>query len=279
MKPVFLDASGLVSSPRLDLDVVELNLGEIQRGASHVFRIHVARLGQGILWGEARIEGEPAWVQPPRFFFKGTESVVEFTVSTSSFSVGEQGTLAVAFESNGGRARVPVRFRVAPRPAHLVCSSRDVEVVCRGRGFANVRLRNEGDEVLTVSASWSEEWLSVETLKDLAPGAEEEVRIVAKPEGRWEGPRLGRVSFLSNGGSVEVGVHAIQVRRFSLLKCVLGLLLGIIPVVAELFFILLLFEVGLGSKDAREGRENLSFLVGLVPGVAWHAAMVAAHFL
>lgn len=275
----FLDASGLVPPPRMDLDVLELKIGEVPRGSSHPFRIYATRFGRGILWGEARVEGEPAWVQPSRTFFKGAENTVEFTIATSGFRAGDRLDFAVLFESNGGRARVPVHVTVAPRPAHLVCAARDVEIVCRKTGSATVRLRNEGDQPLAVSASWSEEWLSVETLKDLPPGGEESVRIVAKPEGRWEGLRTGFVTLLSNGGTAEIAVRAVQIRRFSFFKFALGLVTGIVPVVAELFLILVLFEVWFGAKDAREGRDNLSFLLGLLPGVGWHGWMIAGHFL
>lgn len=266
----FLEASGMVAPPKMDVDVAELKLGPIRRGTSHSFRLFATRIGRGILWGGAEVEGEPGWVTPSKQFFKGAECALDFTISTTGLKVGESYTVALVLESNGGKVRVPVHFSVAPRPAHLNLLTRELEIDSPGRrgGRAVVRVRNDGDEPLALSASWSDDWLSVEKCADLAPGAEEGVVVVARPAS--EDGQLGRVTLTSNGGSAEVLVRAKRVRSFNILSCLLGLVTGIVPFVAEIFFIFYCVDVLFRRRGTAEARDNLSFLLGLLPGVAAH---------
>ena len=159
-----------------------------------------------------------------------------------------------------------------PRRGLLSCGGREVQIVCagRGRGSARLRLRNEGDQPLALSASWNEEWVNVEKMRDLDPGAEEEMLISVRPDHTWEGVRTVRLTLVSNGTPVEILVRVNQVRRFRFVSFLLGLLIGLVPFVAELLLVFVGFDVLLRRRETGEGHDNVSFLFGLAPGVLWH---------
>jgi hypothetical protein len=79
------------------------------------------------------------------------------------------------------------------------------------------------------------------------------------------------VTLTSNGGTVEVIVRAHRVRWFNIFSFLLGLVTGIVPFVAELLFVFVFFDVVFTARRTPEGRDNRSFLLGLLPGLVSHA--------
>ncbi|MBI2899554.1 MAG: serine/threonine protein kinase [Planctomycetes bacterium] len=203
----FLEATGLVPAPRMDLDAVDVDLGPVRRGSTRTLRIYATRVGRGILHGEARVDGAPAWVRPVDLFFKGTECPLEFTVSTDGLAAGGRYDFAVQVDSNGGKGRVHAGFTIAPRPALLTCLTGELELRCRPAGRGLVRIRNDGEEPLSLSASWGEEWLVVKEIRDVAPGEVREIVVEASPV---EAEQVARLTLTSNGGSAEVVVRAVR---------------------------------------------------------------------
>ena len=49
---MFLEATGYVPVPRMDVDIREIDLGSFPRGEVRSVRVHVRRFGRGILWGQ-----------------------------------------------------------------------------------------------------------------------------------------------------------------------------------------------------------------------------------
>ncbi len=212
-----VEASGMVPPPRLELDALELSLGAIPHGSSRTFSLRATRIGKGTLYGEARIEGDPEWVQPARLFFKGVDNALDFTISTAQLRPGERREVRVRIESNGGAIHVEVRFEVASRPAKLVCVTPVLDVECRGKtGLGKIVVRNSGEESLALSASWEGDWIQVDRVRDIPPGSEAEVEVRVDSRKLGDEHRVSRVTLDSNGGSCEVIVRAVRVRWLGL---------------------------------------------------------------
>lgn len=200
----FLEGTGMVPVPGMDLDVGELDLGEIPPGKHRTFRIHVARVGRGILWGKAEVEGTPRWVRPGSVHFKGVKASVEFTLATANLVPGREYELRVLFESNGGSKPVPVRFRVGTPGAKLECPVRELEIPLPGG--ATLLLKNSGVETLRWSAYGFPRWLDVPLSGEIPPGKSRALRVKVRSGTRDTRDLECRLMLKSNGGETSVRI-------------------------------------------------------------------------
>ena len=289
----FLEATGFLPPPQLELDARELDLGTFPRGEARDLRLYAKAVGRGMVWGEARASGN---VTPPTRPFKGRDATLEFTLLTQDLTPGRSYQTEIVVESNAGTTRVPVRFQLERCAGRLWVEEPEREIVARGGGTLpiGVEVKNTGDLPLSLSAMCSEEWVEIGAVGDLAPGETREIEVAVHPSriptAAWqveEGGRRAsaRLTLASPAGNQEVTLRVCLVPSFDPGAFFIGFLAGLIPFVAELVFVLVLFGL-LGSlftsersSTARcraflERRDNLSFFVGVLPGVAWHVAWV-----
>ncbi len=200
----FMEATGMVSVPQMDLDVHELDLGEISPGSYRTFRVYVSRVGKGILWGRAKIEGSPRWVRPGNVHFKGEASSVEFTISTRELELNRKYEFKVHFVSNGGEKSLPVFFRISAGRAQLEVFPR--ECVLPVTGSQTLLLKNTGGKTLSWRTYGFPRWLDVPLSGDIPPQESRPLSLKMKSSAGEIGDVECRLRIRSNGGEVSVRI-------------------------------------------------------------------------
>ena len=200
----FMEATGMVPVPQMDLDVQELDLGEISPGSYRTFRVYVSRVGKGILWGRAKIEGSPRWVRPGNVHFKGEASSVEFTISTRDLELNRKYEFKVHFVSNGGEKSLPVSFRISAGRAQLEIFPR--ECVLPVTGSQTLLLKNTGGKTLSWRSYGFPRWLDVPLSGEIPPQESRPLSLKVKSSAGKIGDVECRLRIRSNGGEVSIRI-------------------------------------------------------------------------
>ncbi len=200
----FMEATGMISVPQLDLDVQDLDLGEISPGAYRTFRVYVSRVGKGILWGQAKIAEAFRWVRPAKVHFKGETSSVEFTISTRDLEMNRKYEFQVKFESNGGTKILPVCFRISPESAQLEVIPKECVLSLTGR--QSLLLKNTGGKMLSWRTYGFPRWLEVPLSGEIPPQESRSISLKVKRSAGEVENAEGRLRIRSNGGEISVRI-------------------------------------------------------------------------
>ncbi|MCC6740653.1 MAG: serine/threonine protein kinase [Planctomycetia bacterium] len=148
----FLQATGQVGRPRLELDVQRLDFDDVPRGLSRRTRVFVNNLGRGWLSGTAT--SDRPWLKVLTPQFQGDDVPVDLVVDTDRLKPGESHAATVRFRSNGGEAEVPVNVRVVPQPAKMRVDEKRLYIAAGGRlAEGSLHVVNDGDAPLSVTAA------------------------------------------------------------------------------------------------------------------------------
>ena len=200
----FLEATGMVPLPQMDLDVQSLSLEPLSPGSYRTIRIHVTRVGRGILWGQARVGGSCPWVRPGHVHFKGVSSVVEFTIATTDLKKNQQYEFSLHFESNGGGRIIPVTFEVSSGRARLEVFPKEVSIPVGGS--QDLILKNTGGQPLTWRSYGFPSWLEVSLSGEVPPGESRTIPLRIKTAGQGRNSLECRLRIRSNGGDESVRI-------------------------------------------------------------------------
>jgi hypothetical protein len=296
-----LEASGVFDPPALDVEEV-LDLGEVRRGETASVALRLIKRGRGYLAGDIRPGAERISARPGRFRFTEIdrpigEATIEVRLDTEGldpYSSFEE-TLQV------GHRMVRVRARILPRPARLTLDPPALALVCIGPAplAAVVEVRNPGDLETALRASASAPWIRVDAPETLDAGGRARVRLGFDPGGAERSGALARESrmegevarasirFEGTDSTATLQVTLIRTRRFDLKLFFAGLAMGLVPVWAELMFLTQAAELGLGAlaprpegvveegvRRASRRRQGFSLLLGLMPGLLIHLALL-----
>jgi tRNA A-37 threonylcarbamoyl transferase component Bud32 len=147
----FLQATGRVARPRLELDVARLDFDDVPRGLSRRTRIFVNNPGRGWLSGTA--SSTAPWLRVLTPVFAGDDVPIEILVDSDGLRPAETHEGALLIRSNGGDASVPVRIAVVPQPARLRVEEKVLYVAASGSSAeGHLTVANEGDDPLVVVA-------------------------------------------------------------------------------------------------------------------------------
>ncbi len=148
----FLQATGRVARPRIELDVAKLDFDDVPRGLSRRTRVFVNNLGRG--WLSGTVASSHPWLKVLTPQFQGDDVPVDILVDSDKLKPGESHTANLLFRSNGGEAQVPITIRVVPQPAKMRVEEKRLYVSAGGRlADGSVHVANDGDAPLTVSAT------------------------------------------------------------------------------------------------------------------------------
>ncbi|MBI2921227.1 MAG: serine/threonine protein kinase [Planctomycetes bacterium] len=208
----FLQATGLVAAPRLELDVERLDFDQIPRGLSRKSRVFVNNLGRGWLTGAA--SSSAPWLRVLSPAFQGDDVPVDVVVDTEHLPAGQVHEARLTFSSNGGSKSVAVKASVVPQPARMRVEQKRLFVTASGgRAEGYLHVVNDGDQHLSVTASapndcvrFAETFpLSVERRYRLRFSVD--VAKLRRSEGGTGDVAEIPISVTGNGGSVVVPVR------------------------------------------------------------------------
>ncbi|KAF0241795.1 MAG: serine/threonine protein kinase [Planctomycetota bacterium] len=147
----FLQATGRVARPRIELDVERLDFPDIPRGLSRRTRVYVNNLGRGWLSGNA--SSSAPWLKVLTPHFQGDDVPVDILVDSDKLKPGETHSATLTLRSNGGEVQVPVSIGVVPQPAKMRLEEKRLFVAASARTAEGyVHVANDGDAPLAVSA-------------------------------------------------------------------------------------------------------------------------------
>lgn len=147
----FLQTTGRVSRPRIELDVERLEFDDVPRGLSRRTRVFVNNLGRGWLSGTA--SSDQPWLKVLSPHFQGDDVPVDLLADSDKLKPGETHGAKLSFRSNGGEVQVPVTMRVVPQPAKMRVEEKRLYVAATARtAEGHLHVANDGDAPLSVEA-------------------------------------------------------------------------------------------------------------------------------
>lgn len=270
------------SAPAI-VETTLIDLGTLVRGEIRTVRVGIRSEAAGA------VAVDPAYthaVKPRRATFDGPTDL-DFTVFTHAWTEADV-EVPLTVTSTIGTETVLLKFKVRPRPAALTVLEPQIDAVFRRRapGWAEARIRNDGDLPLALELSATDPWLTVEGPRVLSPGDTADLRITidaqaipdASVRHRRKGDRYA-VAGVRLNGETRIEVRAWIVRTWDSRAFGLGLVAGFIPFINVLIGAALAIDrIRSGRRvEARarrgyrcwsEARESAWFLAGLVPGLA-----------
>ncbi len=296
----FLERTGLQSPPELKIEQNRIDLGELYRGVEEEIRLFMTSQGPGILHGSCHVEPDVPWILPREQTFSGSECSVSFFVRTDNMEPGETKIASLKVETNGGDRGIPVRFTISRRPPVPGFSPEEQDVVLRRFGGTTVKaqVENDGEEAFTGRLSARQDWLLPEETGEMniAPGEEKAVTIQIDKSKLRENATFQAIvgggrrtsGWIDLKGEDTAASHHIRVYepgRPNYTAFLGGLFLGIVPILAELFMLMVLFnslsrglEEPMSTEDQMNARnmirENILWMAGLAPGIVWHLYLI-----
>jgi hypothetical protein len=228
----FLQATRLVASPKLDLDVTELAFDDVPRGVPRRTRIFASNLGRG--WLAGTVTSNVPWLRVLTPGFHGDDVALELQLDTDRLETGGPHKAELRVASNGGSRTVPVRATVAARPGKMRVEQRRLYLTAGGqRAEGWLTIHNEGDTRLAVTASGPEDLvrfgetfpLSVDRRYRLAFSVD--VSKLRKGAEDGELPEIP-LTLTGNGGTAIVPVRVHENNGWGLRHVVIG---GALPLV------------------------------------------------
>ena len=223
----FLQATGRVAKPRMELDVDVLDFADVPRGLSKRTRVFINNHGRGWLSGTA-VSNVP-WLRILTPSFQGDDVPVDILIDTDGLDPGRVHEGAIAFAGNGGEKSVPVRVQVVPQPALLRIAVKRLYIAGGGQDADGALLvHNDGDAPLSLTAAAP--WNCVRFKETFPIAVRERYRLdfhvdVAglREQAGTEGDRVEiPITITTNGGSTVVPVRIQTVETFPLWQVVLG---------------------------------------------------------